>query len=998
MTNFFEKRDRWGNGLALWVLLGMVFITPWAIWALRTVELHNDVENWLPKDDPESRVLAWYREQFPVEDRILVSWKGSTLNDHRVKRLAHQLEGTRDADNIRRGGSPYFEHVITPHEVIASIENSSDGNVDTKEAIRRLEGVLIGSGKLKVELTAQGQRRKQAVERMIVERARDDFGVELKTSGPLVDTPVEFLESDIALEPKPESDEAVEVYRDFDPAPDHHLQLAFRGIRPGSGTTEKVRALVIGLRGRKTKKHPGGEPLVKNCFFFPGSPVALFVTLSDAGKEETREAVAALRKAARDVGIPEEDLHLGGRAIAGSELNRQVKTSAWNRDYPLLQLHRRSPLLLSLIVGVAVAFLMLRSARLATLVLIVANYTVLLAVSLVPITHGSMNMVLVVMPTLLYVLTISAAIHVANYWKHAAHRNLRTAVVEAVTMARTPCLLASVTTAIGLASLLTSPLKPVRDFGLYSAIGCLISLVVVLYCLPALLQFWPARQPKLREVDRRAWGMISDWLVRFRTPVSLTFLVAFGVCVYGLRHFRTETKVIKYFPEDARVVQDYNFLEDRLAGIIPVDIVVRFKKGEEFEDGPDFVERMEIVRRIEKKLRAHEEISGVIALPDFQQVRKPLPDDATGPERYAYNRNVHDAQKSALAKDSKARPFLTVAKDGFAVPVDDGRNFDVSEGDELWRITAQVAIMSDANYTKLTDDLNKTAAEELRNHANADHVVTGMVPVFLRTQQAVLDSLIRSFAIAFAVIAVVMMVVLRNPISGLITMLPNLLPVGIVFGLISWVRLPVDIGTMITASVALGIAVDGTLHLLTWFKKGLQEGLPRNDAIKRALMHCGPAMWQTSTAVGVGLLMLAPAELLLIHRFGWLMAALIGAALVADVIFLPALLAGPLGTIIERTVRKQMPVNSGDDPQEPHSVPESTPATDSPPASPPGTPSEPHVLKMKRTQRPHPAHRLNKPRERMHAHACPLPRRPPIAQGGFCPTLEVRLVGPAHAT
>ncbi|MGD9857458.1 MAG: hypothetical protein AB7U20_21155, partial [Planctomycetaceae bacterium] len=72
-----------------------------------------------------------------------------------------------------------------------------------------------------------------------------------------------------------------------------------------------------------------------------------------------------------------------------------------------------------------------------------------------------------------------------------------------------------------------------------------------------------------------------------------------------------------------------------------------------------------------------------------------------------------------------------------------------------------------------------------------------------------------------------------------------------------------------------------------------------------SLSHCGPAMWQTSAAVGLALLMLFPAELLMISRFGWLMAALIGAALFGDVVFLPALLTGPLGFLIERTVRRQ---------------------------------------------------------------------------------------------
>ena len=131
-------------------------------------------------------------------------------------------------------------------------------------------------------------------------------------------------------------------------------------------------------------------------------------------------------------------------------------------------------------------------------------------------------------------------------------------------------------------------------------------------------------------------------------------------------------------------------------------------------------------------------------------------------------------------------------------------------------------------------------------------------------------------------------------------MLPNLMPVVLVFGLLSWMRLKVDIGTMITASVALGIAVDGTLHLLTWFQELVRRGMPVERAVGKALEHCGPAMWQTSAAVGLGMLALLPADLLLVSRFGWIMAALIFAALGADVIFLPALLGGLLGRLIQR--------------------------------------------------------------------------------------------------
>eukprot|EP00913_Durusdinium_trenchii_P028355 g26583.t1 len=933
MTSFLEKRDPWGHGMALWVLLVMVFLVPLGYWSIRQIELKNDVRNWLPSDDPQSRILTWYEKQFPIEDRVLVSWNGSSLNDPRMLALSRKLEGTPDKDGKLRNGLPYVKSVLTPHDVIARMTNVSDGKISQETAIERMRGVLVGTGRLKVELTEAGRKRRKRVEQVLSERIREEFGID-----------VEILPSESELLGRTtynkEVTKLLDETEEFPFAPEHDFQLEWKSMHGAGGKPAEIRKLLTDLRSEPTDEHPEGEAWIKKTFFFAGAPVAMFVTLSEAGHEEPRDAFKAIRAAAESVGIPEEELHLGGRSVASSELNGQVKRAAWNRDYPLVQLHRRSPILLSFMVSTILAFVMLRSFRLATLVIIVANFTTFITVALVPVTNGSMNMVLVVMPTLLVVLTMSAAIHVANYWKHAAERNLRTAVVDAARMARKPCILASLTTAVGLASLMTSPLRPVRDFGLYSAIGCVISLAVVLIGLPSLLMFWPASKPNQVEVERTFWKSFAGVLTRFSTPVALTSIVAFAVCGYGLRWFRTETKVIRYFPDDARVVQDYEFLEEQLAGIVPVDVVVRFDKSAMDDPKETFLKRMEIVRAIESEIRAHPEISGTISLADFQPVHTPATenDQMSGFERIqarARDRAKNSrTEEEAKREGSAAKSLLAVSNSETTLESPNGRKIEISKGDELWRITAQVAILSDLDYADLTDDLNNIVKSKLKYHAGADHVVTGMVPVFLRTQQAVLDSLITSFALAFVVIAIVMMFVLKHPISGLITMLPNLLPIGIVFGLISWARMPVDIGTMITASVALGIAVDGTLHLLTWFRNGIADGLSRKDAIAMALSHCGPAMWQTSAAVGIGLMMLYPAELLLIHRFGWLMAALIGAALVADVVFLPALLAGPLGHFIERSVHKQEKKSAGESPS----------TTTPPPAADP--PAAPHVLTM----------------------------------------------------
>jgi hypothetical protein len=234
-------------------------------------------------------------------------------------------------------------------------------------------------------------------------------------------------------------------------------------------------------------------------------------------------------------------------------------------------------------------------------------------------------------------------------------------------------------------------------------------------------------------------------------------------------------------------------------------------------------------------------------------------------------------------------------------------------GDEIWRITCQSSILSDYDYGQLTRELEEIAENHLQTFPEGKpaHVVTGLIPIFLRTQQALLESLINSFGMAFVMIGIVMAFLLRSVTAALYSMLPNVFPIAVMFGLLGWGNIHVDIGTMITASVALGIAVDGTLHLITWFRQLIREGYSREDAVAKALEHCGPALWQTSAAVGFGMLTLYPVELLLISRFGWIMCGLIFAALWGDVILLPSLLAGPLGACLERVEKKRMGNNGG---------------------------------------------------------------------------------------
>ena len=902
MTHPLDRNNSHIRHRGIGILVLMALLLPPAAWLLSKVRLNNDIRGWVPENDPGALTLEWYHDNFPEPESILVSWDGSTLNDPRVDWLKGRLQGMQDADGVHRNGNRLVDEVITPQEVLRRIQSS--GDVSHDESLTRLQGLLLGQGPLKIELTPYGQERQTSVLRKLKLEARNRLGIELTALEPVTDWNVGDDADDLRL---PESlVEADEVPEPFPALREHHVQVRWDGLQADSDTARQVIQIARQLQLSASDQ----SRLVKDAFFVPGSPLTVAVRLNEAGVEDRKTAIADIRRIAREVGISESDLHLGGRPVAGEALNQSVKRAGWNRDYPISNLPQRSIILFSGMVSIVLAFILLRSVVLASLVIGVSYYTVLLTTSLVPAMGGSMNMVIVVMPTLLLVLTISGAIHVANYWRFAVRSGESDPPATAARLAARPCFLASLTTAFGLMSLMSSPLRPVADFGLYAAIGCFLGLGVILYGLPVMLRFVPDKGSSPSTSVPTVWPAIGRQISRRPVSTTIACLILFGACSAGLTQFRTETKVIRFFPDNSRIVQDYRWLEENVGGIIPLDVVVRFSEQDRFpaEGGMFLAERQEIVRNIQNRIIAeHPDVTGAISLVTFrpEKTEDELSDLRARREALSQG-TLQGFQAVLLTKNESAA--LNVLKDadspGRSFVRDAESNADLYQpedhrlcrkGDELWRITAQVNIMTDTDYGELTAAVDKTVREETSRIAGAHHVVTGMVPLFLQTQQAVLSSLIESFILAFIVIGAVICYLLRSVRAGLATMLPNVLPISTVFGAISWFGIRVDIGTMITASVALGIAVDGTLHLLTWFRKGIANGRTRRVAVSEALNHCGPALCQTSFAVSAGLLVLFPAELSLISRFGWLMAAMILTALFADLVLLPSLLAGRLG-------------------------------------------------------------------------------------------------------
>ena len=246
-------------------------------------------------------------------------------------------------------------------------------------------------------------------------------------------------------------------------------------------------------------------------------------------------------------------------------------------------------------------------------------------------------------------------------------------------------------------------------------------------------------------------------------------------------------------------------------------------------------------------------------------------------------------------------------------------------GIDLWRISLRVwSLKKDIDYAEFIEDV-KRVVEPIIEEANEKllpdpllaaplaertdppitAVYTGMVPVVYKTQHELYRGLVASFIASFFLIGIAISIILKSPVAGFLAMIPNLFPIFIVFGFMGHGNILIDIGTMMTASVALGIATDDTIHFLTWFRHGIEQGKGRAEATRYAYSRCASAMTQTTLIAGFGLAAFALSTFTPTQMFGIMMLAILLAATLGNLVFLAAILNTPIGRFFEPVAGKR---------------------------------------------------------------------------------------------
>ncbi len=887
----------------------------------------NKVEDWLPKTFAETGELAWFRKNFPTDQFIIISWEGCKLggnpaeggepDDPRIAQLA-QLFEPKDADPNdldAADAKKYFKGVSTGRQLIEQL-TSGQHALSYSAAVERLKGSVIGQ---------DGQQTCLIVS--------------------------------------------------LDPA-----------------TTAKLKP-ILG-QGR-------------NRLFGPPIPAGI------------------VRRLIAKVGIPEESLHFGGPPVDNIAIDEEGERT-------LVRLAGFSG-----VIGLFLSWWSLRSIILTWIVFGCSVTSAAASLAMIWFTGETVDAIVLSMPSLVYVLSISGAVHFVNYYKDAVQDGgLHGSTERAVVHALKPAILCSVTTAIGLLSLCTSELVPIRKFGIYSASGVLVLLVVLYLLLPAALHAigyakrWvvepkpdDSKKKKLQALQEdsaseRFWAAVATFIVRNHALVTIGCVVLVSLVGYGATMTRTSIDLLELFDSQARILKDYRWLEKNLGMLVPLEIVVQFDensiaKGSDEIETPTlddvtrltFLERMETIDlvqqsianqfgehgakivgrsmsaatfasslppkgtstqtmiarrvynraleskrtelmssgflridadtknelwRISLRVAAFEGVDYGAFVTDLRRAVSPILDAHNDRVRIlrqlgTWNGNTQFAKKDVLLWDpspkeadkdspeiaeskirtSEISSLLTTARISVSKTTFDPQSVPIVQLQKLNDYSAVVltGAFTNAQIGTLAATLNNVIDLRANDPNTPKHwvssVYTGVVPIVYKAQRALLQSLVESTFWSFITITPLMMFVSRSFRAGIVAMIPNVLPVLVVFGAMGWMGIAIDIGSMMTASIALGVAVDDTIHFLSWFRGDLMEIRDRRKAIVACYKRCATPTLQAACISGLGLSVFAFSTFTPTQRFGWLMLTILIAGVVAELIMLPAILAGPLGKVFD---------------------------------------------------------------------------------------------------
>jgi hypothetical protein len=475
-------------------------------------------------------------------------------------------------------------------------------------------------------------------------------------------------------------------------------------------------------------------------------------------------------------------------------------------------------------------------------------------------------------PTLILTLAVADCVHLLVSMLHEMRmgRDKRAAVVEALRINFNPIFLTSLTTAIGFLSMNFSDAPPFRDLGNITAMGVAYAFVLAVTFLPALMCVLPVRIRVRAEDEVTRMDHFASFVINQRKPLLIGMSVVIVALVALVPKNEINDVFVEYFDDSVLFRQHADHITDELSGMYFIDYSLDSGESSGISE-PDFLNKLQA---FESWLKAQPEVMHVNA---YSEVMRKL------------NQNMHadDPSWYRLPDERElAAQYLLLYE--MSLPYGLDLNNQINVDKSATRVNVTIQTLSTSQVYAFEDRVAAWFDE------NAPALKTeGASPtvMFSHIAQRNIASMLGGTTLAIVLISGVLMVALRSLKYGLISLLPNLVPAGMGFGL--WYLLVGEVGLAVSvvAAMTLGIVVDDTIHFLSKYLRARREkGLDAREAVRYAFHTVGVALTVTTIVLTAGFLMLATSAFEINSSMGLLTAVTITIALIVDFLFLPPLL------------------------------------------------------------------------------------------------------------
>ncbi len=475
-------------------------------------------------------------------------------------------------------------------------------------------------------------------------------------------------------------------------------------------------------------------------------------------------------------------------------------------------------------------------------------------------------------PTLIMTLAVADCVHVIAIMRQSMKNGFTKvqSIERSIALNFVPILITSVTTAIGFLMMNMSDSPVLRDFGNLSALGVMVACFLSVTLLPALLKLLPIHvKMEMSQDQKHFMDRLGDFVVSQRRallPLSVAVIV---VCASLIPLNKVNDESVEYFGQRNEFRQAADFMEERISGMTNISIAIKTNESQGIA-APDF---LNTIGEFSSWLRDQPETDHVATLAD---VYKRL------------NKNMHgddEAYYSLPQARELAAQYLLLYEMSLPYGLDLNNQINVDKSSIKMVLT--VANLGSVELVDLENRIYQWFAE----HAPQYQVVASSPSLmFAHIGETNMASMLSTLPITLVLISALLIFALRSVRLGLISLMPNIAPAVIGFGLWALISGEINLGLSVVVTLTLGIVVDDAVHFLSKYQRARREGQTAEQAVRYAFHTVGRALWITTVVLVAGFSVLAMSSFRLNADMGQLSAIVIFIALVVDFLFLPTLL------------------------------------------------------------------------------------------------------------